>query len=141
MILIVISYLIILALLDRFVASNRGYVQPLRAPSRRKRSFYGDMGEQPEGEQEVMVRITNLQKPYENKVHAVRGVSEELYRGEIVSLLGENGAGKSTLINILIGVTSESKGAISVLGLDAKEDLVEIRKMCGVCPQFDILWE
>lgn len=35
-----------------------------------------------------MVKIVNLQKTYSNKVHALRGVSVELSKGEIVTLLG-----------------------------------------------------
>lgn len=88
-----------------------------------------------------MVQVFNLQKMYSREVHALRGVSVDLRKGEIVSLLGENGAGKSTLINILVGALSLSGGSIEVDGKDVRTQITEIRKVIGVCPQFDILWE
>lgn len=83
-----ILYLLILGVLDRYVESNRGYSQPFcfSSANKRKKSIYESA--EVEDEREVMVRITNLQKTYDNKVHALRGVSEELYKGEIVGLLG-----------------------------------------------------
>jgi len=56
-------------------------------------------------------------------------------------LLGENGAGKSTLINILIGALGKSSGDVRIDGKNIDDNIVAIRKVIGVCPQFDILWE
>lgn len=39
------------------------------------------------------------------KVHALRGVSVDFYKGQITALLGHNGAGKTTLMSILTGIT------------------------------------
>src|SRR6202158_1986062 len=49
-------------------------------------------------------------------VHALKGVSIEIRRGEVVGLIGENGAGKSTLMKILSGVYQPDSGAILVAG-------------------------
>jgi ribose transport system ATP-binding protein len=49
-------------------------------------------------------------------VHALKGVSIEIKRGEVVGLIGENGAGKSTLMKILSGVYQPDSGEISVGG-------------------------
>lgn len=58
-----------------------------------------------------------------------------------MALLGENGAGKSTLINILIGSLSKSNGDIYIRNKNIESNIDDIRKIIGVCPQFDILWE
>jgi ribose transport system ATP-binding protein len=47
---------------------------------------------------------------------ALKGVSFEVRRGEIVALLGENGAGKSTLIKILSGIHKPDSGAVAIDG-------------------------
>lgn len=57
----------------------------------------------------------NITKTYqmgEVTVHALRGVSIELYRGEFVVLLGYSGSGKSTLLNILGGLDRATSGQL-----------------------------
>jgi ABC-type sugar transport system ATPase subunit len=49
-------------------------------------------------------------------VAALRGVDLEIYRGEVVGLVGDNGAGKSTLVNILSGALQPNGGSIMVDG-------------------------
>jgi simple sugar transport system ATP-binding protein len=49
-------------------------------------------------------------------VHAVQGVSFELYPGEVIALAGDNGAGKSTLIKMIAGVHHPDEGQISYQG-------------------------
>lgn len=73
-------------------------------------------------------------------IHAVNSFSLEINNKELLAVLGHNGAGKSTLINILTGLTSCSYGTAKVFGFDINEEMGEIRKILGVCPQHDILW-
>lgn len=75
-----------------------------------------------------------------NELHAVNDLSLEIKRKELLALLGHNGAGKSTLINLLTGVLGPSYGKAKIFGYDIRYDMVEIRKILGVCPQHDILW-
>ena len=60
------------------------------------------------------IRITDLHKSF-GDVHANRGASLEVARGEIHALVGENGAGKSTLMRMLAGMFHPDAGTIEVL--------------------------
>jgi ribose transport system ATP-binding protein len=62
-----------------------------------------------------VLQLREIQKRFAG-VHALRGVSLEVYAGEIVALLGENGAGKSTLMNVVGGVQQPDSGEILVDG-------------------------
>jgi simple sugar transport system ATP-binding protein len=63
----------------------------------------------------ALMAVRNLHKWYSG-VHALKGVSLEFKRGEVVGLLGDNGAGKSTLIKILSGVHRPEEGEILFQG-------------------------
>jgi len=70
---------------------------------------------------EVMMQVTSLSKEYrmgEVVVHALRGVSFELYAGEFVVVLGPSGSGKSTLLNIIGGIDQATSGKIMFDGKD-----------------------
>lgn len=53
-----------------------------------------------------------------------------------VGLLGPNGAGKTTLIRILMGIIQHTTGSASVLGMDIKDSINEIRDRVGYSPEF-----
>jgi simple sugar transport system ATP-binding protein len=65
--------------------------------------------------EDAIISVRNLHKWYSG-VHALKGVSLDLKRGEALGLVGDNGAGKSTLINILSGVHTADEGEILVEG-------------------------
>jgi ABC-type uncharacterized transport system ATPase subunit len=63
------------------------------------------------------IRLTDINK-YFGPVHANRGASLEVSRGEIHALVGENGAGKSTLMRVLSGMYAADGGRMEVDGRD-----------------------
>jgi simple sugar transport system ATP-binding protein len=62
-----------------------------------------------------VIEVKNLHKWYSG-VHALKGVSLNVERGEALGLVGDNGAGKSTLINILSGLHRQDEGEVIVDG-------------------------
>jgi ATP-binding cassette subfamily A (ABC1) protein 3 len=55
--------------------------------------------------------------------------------------LGHNGAGKTTTISMLTGLIEANAGCAEVFGLDIFNNMDEMRRMLGVCPQHDVLFE
>ena len=63
----------------------------------------------------VARQLSKIYRMGEVEVHALRGIDLELYRGELVVLLGPSGSGKSTLLNILGGLDVPSSGEVRYL--------------------------
>lgn len=80
------------------------------------------------------IAIEAIHKHY-GALHALKGVSFEVARGEFFGLLGPNGAGKSTLINSIAGLTRADQGAIRVLDADVVRDYRRARMHVGIVPQ------
>ena len=64
---------------------------------------------------ETMLKIDNIHVYY-GAIHALKGVSLEVRKGEIVTLIGANGAGKSTTLRTVSGLLAPKSGGISFLG-------------------------
>ena len=64
---------------------------------------------------EPLLAVTNLETFY-GPVMAIRGVSFEVPRGSIVTILGANGAGKTTILKTVSGVMDPQKGTVSFNG-------------------------
>ena len=77
----------------------------------------------------------DLYKTYDGKVEAVRGLSFEVRPGECFGLLGPNGAGKTTTIEILEGILEPTAGTLELLGLNWKQNALELREMLGISLQ------
>lgn len=73
-----------------------------------------------------------LQKIFHGKV-AVRNLSLDVRRGEVVGLLGANGAGKSTSVKILLGLVFPNRGRAEILGRPAGD--LETRAKIGFLPE------
>jgi len=83
----------------------------------------------------MFVEVKNLKKDYgtgENIIHVLKGLSFQLDKGEICTVLGPSGAGKSTLLNLIGGIDTLTSGEIRIAGklieLDDKDGLLEYRR-------------
>ncbi|MEV4032785.1 ABC transporter ATP-binding protein [Streptomyces umbrinus] len=84
---------------------------------------------------ETMVRVENVHRSYGSgatAVHALRGVSFDIPRGELVALKGRSGSGKTTLLNLVGGLDEPDDGRITVDGLNlsglGENGLLELRR-------------
>ncbi len=89
------------------------------------------------------LEIKNLEKIYDNKFHALKGLNLEIEEGDFFALLGPNGAGKSTTIGIISTLVNKSSGIVKVFGKDLDKNPYELKKYIGLVPQeFNLnLWE
>ncbi|NWU22183.1 ABCA9 protein, partial [Dyaphorophyia castanea] len=92
------------------------------------------------------IRLHNIKKTYkkmDRKTEALRGLSLNIYEGQITALLGHSGAGKTTLLNVLSGLSFPSEGSATMYNYSLSEmgDREEIRGMVGICPQFNTQFE
>jgi len=114
-----------------------------------ERSSTGQLGPAPnQTGQTATIRLENVHKTYdlgEIHVHALRGVSLEIHRGEFVAVMGASGSGKSTLMNILGCLDKPTKGRYYLDGADvsglSKRELAKVRshKIGFVFQQFNLL--
>ncbi|KAL2492909.1 ABC transporter A family member 2 [Abeliophyllum distichum] len=104
----------------------------------------------------VAVQVSGIVKTYAGKTkigcckctrtspyHALKGLWVNFPTDQLFCLLGPNGAGKTTAINCLTGITPVTGGDALIYGYSIRSStgMSNIRRMIGVCPQFDILWD
>uniref|UniRef100_A0A8C1PI57 ATP binding cassette subfamily A member 5 n=1 Tax=Cyprinus carpio TaxID=7962 RepID=A0A8C1PI57_CYPCA len=155
-----ILYLLLAIYLDQVLPGEFGtrrsvlyFLQPSYWSRRRKRyvevsSVYeGEVNGTPVNDESVeavspefrgkeVIRICNIHKIYrekDTKVEALRGLTFDIYEGQITALLGHSGAGKSTLMNILCGICPPTEGQTS--------EGAEMKQLVGICPQFNIIFD
>ncbi|MFC4557558.1 ABC transporter ATP-binding protein [Virgibacillus kekensis] len=76
---------------------------------------------------ESIIKVNGIQKTYKKRktkeeFKAVKGVSFEVAKGEIVGLLGPNGAGKTTTIKTICGLLVPDEGSVTINGHDSVRD-------------------
>ena len=64
---------------------------------------------------DTILKLSNIESYY-GPIMAIRGISLEVARGQIVTLLGANGAGKTTVLKTISGILDPQKGSIEFLG-------------------------
>ena len=86
-------------------------------------------------------KVSNLVKNFGTVKNQVDGVNLNFYKDEIFALLGHNGAGKTTIINILTGIYEKTSGDAEYNNIKIFENMDMYRKIVGICPQQDVLFE
>jgi ABC-2 type transport system ATP-binding protein len=83
-----------------------------------------------------IIEAKDISKAY-GDFYALKGVDLKIESGEFFGCFGPNGAGKTTLLRILSGQLEPTKGSAIVLGIDAKDDPIEIKKVIGIVPEVE----
>jgi ABC-2 type transport system ATP-binding protein len=87
----------------------------------------------------MSIKVENVSKYYGSQA-ALKGVSFEVKKGEVVGFLGPNGAGKSTMMKIITTYVPADEGSVSVSGFDVNEKPIDVRKRVGYLPESNPLY-
>lgn len=85
-------------------------------------------------EREKIISVKNLTKQF-GHFTAVKGISFDVYKGEIFGFLGANGAGKTTAMKMLIGISNPTSGEANVAGFDVHSQADMVKKSIGYMSQ------
>ena len=85
-------------------------------------------------EEEAIIQVENLTKTF-GDFTAVKGITFDVYKGEIFGFLGANGAGKTTAMKMLIGISKPTSGSAIVAGLDVATQADLVKKSIGYMSQ------
>lgn len=81
-----------------------------------------------------MLEVIDMHKRFD-AIHAVRGVSFNVEKGEVLGFLGPNGAGKSTTMRMICGFLPPTSGTARICGNDIAEAPVEAKRKLGYLPE------
>jgi ABC-2 type transport system ATP-binding protein len=81
-----------------------------------------------------LIHVSNLTKYYGDYA-AIRDISFDVGRGQVVGFLGPNGAGKTTTMRILAGYLTATSGEATIDGIDVFWSPVEVRRRIGYMPE------
>jgi len=87
----------------------------------------------------MSIKLSSVSKYYGSQA-ALKSVSFEVERGQIVGFIGPNGAGKSTTMKIITGIIPVSEGEVWINGIKVEEDSLQIRRLMGYLPENNPLY-
>jgi len=86
-----------------------------------------------------IIQTKNIFKTYKahngQYIHALKGVSLDIFSGEVLGLLGPNGAGKTTMASIIATLIPPTNGELLINNDSVFNNLASYRKVVGFCPQ------
>ena len=89
---------------------------------------------------EPIIRLKNVVKNYGEK-KVLKGITLDIYPGQVIGYIGPNGAGKSTTVKILCGLISDYEGDVFVEGIDLKQDPLSVKRKIGYVPELAELYD
>ncbi len=89
---------------------------------------------------EYAVELRRVAKRYADIV-AVDYIDLDVKHGEIFGLLGPNASGKSTTLKMILGLVKPDSGSVKVLGINAEDDPVAVKRQVGYVPEAPRLYE
>ena len=81
-----------------------------------------------------VLRALQRNPPRKGETEVLKGISLEVYQGEVLGLLGPNGAGKTTLLEILSTLLLPTSGEATICGYDVVREAGQVRKVVSYCP-------
>ncbi len=86
-----------------------------------------------------MISLKDVYKNYSGE-YALKGISLDVSRGQILGFLGPNGAGKTTAMRIITGFIAPTSGSVTVAGMDIFRHPKEIKHLIGYMPEHNPLY-
>jgi len=84
----------------------------------------------------AVLRLANVESSY-GPIRAIRGVSLQVFKGQIATVLGSNGAGKTTILKTISGILDPTKGTVEFKGEDitARDPAVIVQRGLSHVPE------
>jgi ABC-2 type transport system ATP-binding protein len=82
---------------------------------------------------EPIITVRDLHRSF-GKVHAVRGLSFQIFPGQVIGFIGANGAGKTTTMRIMATLDMPDSGSVEISGIDVVNFPTEVRQRIGWMP-------
>ena len=78
---------------------------------------------------EIVLDIENLEKTYPGGVHAVKGISFDVKKGESIAIIGSSGSGKSTVLRCINRLIEPTKGNIKLNNKIINNPLADVNEI------------
>lgn len=87
-----------------------------------------------------IISLKNVYKSYSGK-QVLKGINLDIAPGQVIGYIGPNGAGKSTTVKILCGLISDYEGAVTIDGINLKDDPLAVKRKIGYVPELAELYD
>ncbi|HIF1615861.1 TPA: ABC transporter ATP-binding protein, partial [Enterococcus faecium] len=88
----------------------------------------------------IVIKVDNITKKFEDK-EVIKGITFDVYEGEIFGFLGPNGAGKTTIVKMLNGIINPTSGLLSIVGIDPLSYPERIHALVGTLTETANMYE